>query len=114
MLHISRQGRGGRWTRSRLVVSINDAPAPDRVSFSFLAEHYLKADFGADAVGGSINHTRPVSKKPTLLRNHVLWLRFKFTGKCVNQDSEHSFRAPDRRGAERHLFVRAIQDHLNP
>ena len=29
-------------------VRINEAPA--RVSFNFLAEHYLKADFGADAV----------------------------------------------------------------
>lgn len=34
--------------RLRLSVRINEAPA--RVSFHFLAEHYLKADFGADAV----------------------------------------------------------------
>src|SRR5437870_907018 len=34
--------------RLGLSVRINDAPA--RVSFHFLAEHYLKADFGADAL----------------------------------------------------------------
>src|SRR5216684_3407125 len=34
--------------RLGLSVRINEAPA--RVSFHFLAEHYLKADFGADAL----------------------------------------------------------------
>src|SRR6266481_10132767 len=37
--------------RLELSVRINGAPAvAPRVSFHFLAEHYLKADFGADAV----------------------------------------------------------------
>ena len=36
--------------RLGLSVRINDSPAPGRVSFHSLAEHYLKADFGADAV----------------------------------------------------------------
>jgi integrase len=37
--------------RLGLGVRINgDAPAPGRVLFNFLAEHYLRADFGADAV----------------------------------------------------------------
>jgi len=31
-------------------VRINDTPAHGRASFHSLAEHYLKADFGADAV----------------------------------------------------------------
>ena len=29
---------------------INDSPGPGRIRFDFLAEHYLRADFGADAV----------------------------------------------------------------
>src|SRR5205807_2117261 len=36
--------------RLGLGVRINDASTPIRVSFCFLAEHYLKADFGADSV----------------------------------------------------------------
>jgi integrase len=31
-------------------VRINDSPLPGRIRFDFLAEHYLRADFGADAV----------------------------------------------------------------
>src|SRR5260370_15550331 len=31
-------------------VRINDSPMPGRIRFGFLAEHYLRADFGADAV----------------------------------------------------------------
>jgi hypothetical protein len=31
-------------------LGINDTPAPGRASFHFLAEHYLKADFGADSM----------------------------------------------------------------
>ena len=34
----------------RLGLSVRINEAPTRVSFNFLAEHYLKADFGADAV----------------------------------------------------------------
>src|SRR5580704_13304161 len=36
--------------RLGLGVRINDTPAAGRTSFHFLAEHYLKADFGADTV----------------------------------------------------------------
>src|SRR5215831_2667156 len=36
--------------RLGLGVRINEATAPGRASFAFLAEHYLKADFGEDAV----------------------------------------------------------------
>jgi integrase len=39
-----------------LLARINDAPAPGRIRFSALAEHYLKADFGEHAV-------RPKSEK---------------------------------------------------
>jgi integrase len=36
--------------RLGLSVRINDSSLPGRIHFDFLAEHYLKADFGADAV----------------------------------------------------------------
>ena len=36
--------------RLGLPVRINDNPLPGRIRFDFLAEHYLKADFGADSV----------------------------------------------------------------
>jgi integrase len=36
--------------RLGLGIRINDTPAPGRASFTFLAEHYLKADFGEDSV----------------------------------------------------------------
>jgi integrase len=45
--------------RLGLGVRINDAPAPGRVQFSFIAEHYLKADFGADAVRPKSDTTIP-------------------------------------------------------
>ena len=32
-----------------LAVRINEAPCPGRIRFNALCEHYLKADFGADA-----------------------------------------------------------------
>jgi hypothetical protein len=41
-------------------VRINDAPALGRASFHFLAEHYLKADFGADAVRPKSANTIPI------------------------------------------------------
>ena len=46
--------------RLGLGVRINDAPAPGRASFKFLAEHYLKADFGADAVRPKSVNTIPI------------------------------------------------------
>jgi integrase len=46
--------------RLGLGVRINDAPAPGRASFSFIAEHYLKADFGADAVRPKSVNTIPI------------------------------------------------------
>ena len=47
--------------RLGLGVRINGAPAAGRVLFSFLAEHYLKADFGEDAVRPkSVNTTQHV------------------------------------------------------
>ena len=36
--------------RLGLSVRINHSPLPGRIRFGFLAEHYLRADFGADAV----------------------------------------------------------------
>jgi integrase len=46
--------------RLGLGVRINDAPGPGRVSFEFLAEHYLKADFGSDAVRPKSVNTIPI------------------------------------------------------
>ena len=46
--------------RLGLGVRINDAPTPGRASFHFLAEHYLKADFGADAVRPKSENTIPI------------------------------------------------------
>src|SRR5271170_5210117 len=46
--------------RLGLGVRINDTPAPGRASFHFLAEHYLKADFGADAVRPKSANTIPI------------------------------------------------------
>jgi integrase len=46
--------------RLGLGIRINDAPAPGRASFVFLAEHYLKADFGSDAVRPKSANTIPI------------------------------------------------------
>src|SRR5271170_2004984 len=46
--------------RLGLGVRINDAPAPGRVSFKFLAEFYLKADFGSDSVRPKSANTIPI------------------------------------------------------
>jgi integrase len=46
--------------RLGLGVRINDAPAPGRTSFHFLAEQYLKADFGADALRPKSATTIPI------------------------------------------------------
>ena len=46
--------------RLGLGVRINDAPTSGRASFHFLAEHYLKADFGADAVRPKSANTIPI------------------------------------------------------
>jgi integrase len=46
--------------RLGLGVRVNEAPGPGRVSFQFLAEHYLKADFGADAVRPKSVNTVPI------------------------------------------------------
>src|SRR2546427_12175324 len=37
--------------RLGLPIRINDSPLPGRIHFDSLAEHYLKADFGAGSVG---------------------------------------------------------------
>jgi len=48
-----------------LLVRINDAPAPGRIRFNALAEHYLKADFGEDAV-------RPKSENTIVIVQHIV------------------------------------------
>jgi integrase len=46
--------------RLGLGVRINDTSISLRVSFAFLAEHYLKADFGADAIRPKSANTIPI------------------------------------------------------
>ena len=50
--------------RLGLPVRINDNPLPGRIRFDFLAEHYLRADFGADAVrpksANTISHVKHI------------------------------------------------------
>lgn len=48
-----------------LLVRINDAPDDGRIKFDALAEHYLKTDFGADAV-------RPKSQNTRLITEHIV------------------------------------------
>jgi integrase len=56
--------------RLGLGVRINDTPAVGRVSFHFLAEHYLKADFGADAVRPKSVNT--ISHVETIVRAYLI------------------------------------------
>ena len=51
--------------RLRILIRINDAPSSGRIRFDSLAEHYLKADFGADAV-------RPKSENSTSIMEHIV------------------------------------------
>ena len=48
--------------RLGLGVRINDTPAHGRASFHSLAEHYLKADFGSDAVRPKSANTIPIAR----------------------------------------------------
>jgi integrase len=51
--------------RLGILIRINNDPSPGRIGFNFLAEHYLKADFGADAV-------RPKSENSTSIMEHIV------------------------------------------
>lgn len=51
--------------RLGILVRINDAPTSTRITFESLAEHYLAADFGADAV-------RPKSANSTTIMEHIV------------------------------------------
>ena len=51
--------------RLGILIRINDAPSSSRIRFNSLAEHYLKADFGADAV-------RPKSENTTSIMEHIV------------------------------------------
>ena len=48
-----------------LLVRVNEAPAQGRIRFNQLAEHYLKADFGEDAM-------RPKSEGTAINMNHIV------------------------------------------
>lgn len=52
--------------RLGLSVRINDSPLPGRIRFDFLAEHYLKADFGVDS-------ERPKSVNTISHVEHIVW-----------------------------------------
>lgn len=51
--------------RLGILIRINDAPSSSRIRFNSLAEHYLKADFGSDAV-------RPKSENSTSIMEHIV------------------------------------------
>jgi integrase len=51
--------------RQRLLVRINEPPAPARIKFDALAEAYLKADFGEDAV-------RPKTVNTITITQHIV------------------------------------------
>src|SRR6266849_4635186 len=51
--------------RLGILVRINDAPSSSRIRFNSLAEHYLKADFGADSV-------RSKSANSTSIMEHIV------------------------------------------
>jgi integrase len=51
--------------RTGLLIRINENPGPGRVRFDFLAEHYLAADFGEDAM-------RPKSEGTTAITQHIV------------------------------------------
>jgi integrase len=51
--------------RLGILIRINDDPTPGRIRFNSLAEHYLKADFGADAV-------RPKSENTSSIVEHIV------------------------------------------
>src|SRR5205807_1275203 len=51
--------------RLGLSVRINALPSPGRIRFEALAEHYLVADFGEDAV-------RPKSENTTVIVEHIV------------------------------------------
>ena len=48
--------------RLGILVRINDAPFTSRLRFNALAEHYLKADFGADAVRPKSENTTTITE----------------------------------------------------
>ncbi len=54
-----------------LLVRINsDAPAPGRIHFASLAEHYLRADFGQDAVRPKTEGTTANTQQ--IVRQHLI------------------------------------------
>jgi integrase len=53
-----------------LLVRINDSPLPGRIRFDALAEHYLKLDFGADAVRPKTERT--ILNTQQIVRAHLI------------------------------------------
>ena len=51
-------------------VRINDTPSTIRLRFNALAEHYLKADFGADAVRPKSENTTSITE--STVRNYLI------------------------------------------
>jgi len=62
--------RDARREADRLLVRINDAPADTRIRFEALAGHYLKADFGEDALRPKSDNTIAVTEH--IVRNHLV------------------------------------------
>jgi len=62
--------RDARREADRLLVRINDAPADTRIRFEALAEHYLKADFGENALRPKSDNTIAVTEH--IVRNYLV------------------------------------------
>ena len=71
---------GARWTGSEFLIRINDDTPPGRIRFNFLAEHYLKADFGADAARPKSTTTIPIVEH--YVRNYLI----KRFGEAIAED----------------------------
>ena len=56
--------------RLGILVRINDAPSTSRLRFNSLAEHYLKADFGVDAVRPKSENTTSITE--STFRNYLI------------------------------------------
>jgi integrase len=62
--------RDARREADRLLVRINDAPSDTRIRFEPLAEHYLKADFGENALRPKSDNTIAVTEH--IVRNYLV------------------------------------------
>jgi hypothetical protein len=74
--------------RLGILIRINDNTPLSRIRFNALAEHYLKADFGSDAV-------RPKSENTTGITEHIVrdYLIARWAGKLRKTSNRSIFSA---------------------